>query len=69
MGRLVVIGSGGEPYRRYAMDAITEIHDVAMVLTSAPTWQLEYASDIRVVEPGDVGAMTLAVRALLDGYD
>lgn len=69
MSRVVVVGSGAAPYRRYAMETLAAEHDVALVVTSEPTWQRPYVSDVAVVPPGDAAAVTDAVARFTSGGD
>lgn len=69
MSRLVVVGSGAAPYRRYAMETLAARHDLALVVTSEPTWQRAYVDDVAVVTPGDDDALVAAVARLATGPD
>ncbi len=64
MSRLVVVGSGAAPYRRYAMEALADRHRLGLVLTAPPTWQTAYADAVEVVPAGDAAAVARAVRRL-----
>lgn len=64
---LVVVGSGGQPYREYSFKTLTGRYRVCAVLAGEPTWQLPYLADHRVVDPPDPGAVAAAVTQLSRG--
>jgi biotin carboxylase len=61
---LVVVGSGGRPYREYSFETLAGRYRVCAVLSGEPTWQLPYLADHRVVDPADPGAVAAAVTQL-----
>lgn len=62
---LVVIGSGGRPYREYAFAALAASYRLSAVLPAGSQWPREHLADARVADLGDELAVTDAVRALL----
>ncbi|AXX32028.1 ATP-grasp domain-containing protein [Actinosynnema pretiosum subsp. pretiosum] len=60
--RLVVIGSGGQAFREYALEAMAGEADLVLLENREPTWQKPHITDFRVVDPADVAALVEAVR-------
>lgn len=65
MSRLVIVGSGGEPYRRYAMEALAGRYPLSLVLTAPATWQAGYVDAVETVPPEDPGALAEAIQRLI----
>ena len=42
---VIVVGSGGRPYREYAFATLARRYRVSAVLPSEPTWQHRYISE------------------------
>ena len=54
---VIVVGSGGKPYREYSFATLAQHYRVSAVLPSEPTWQLRYLSDWTVAELSDPHAI------------
>ncbi|MEU0149742.1 ATP-grasp domain-containing protein [Streptomyces sp. NPDC006288] len=65
--RVVVVGTGGRAYREYALQDAAAHSRVMTVDGTSAEWELPYLTDHRVVDTGDVGALTDAVTELLAG--
>jgi biotin carboxylase len=61
---LVVVGSGGRPYREYAFASLASRYRVSAVLPVEPTWQRPYLDSWRVAELGEADAVAAAVAEL-----
>ena len=61
---LIVVGSGGQPYREYSFATLAQHYRVSAVLPSEPTWQRRYLSDSTIADLADPDAIALAVSAL-----
>jgi biotin carboxylase len=61
---LIVVGSGGQPYREYSFAALVHHYRVSAVLSAAPTWQRRYLGDWAVADLSDPDAIVGAVSAL-----
>lgn len=61
---VVVVGSGGRPYREYSFQALAERYRVSAVLPSEPTWQRAYLARWAVADLGDEPAVTAALAEL-----
>jgi biotin carboxylase len=61
---VIVVGSGGRPYREYAFATLARRYRVSAVLPSEPTWQHRYLSDSTIADLADPNAIALAVSAL-----
>lgn len=66
---LVVVGSGGRPYREYAFDALARHHRVSLVLGAEATWQRPFVEDAAVADVTDPAAVAAAVRSLARGRE
>lgn len=64
---VVVVGSGGQPYREYAFAALAERYRVGAVLGAEPTWQRPYLADAAVADLADPSSIAGAVRSLAGG--
>ncbi len=62
---LILVGSGGRPYREYAFQALARSYDLSALLPGEPTWQRPYLGDWRVADLEDESAVARAVAALL----
>jgi biotin carboxylase len=62
--RLMLIGSGGQQFREYALASISRRASVLLVSREEPTWQTPYISDYRIADPRDRVALTAAAREL-----
>ena len=63
-GHVVVVGSGGRPYREYAFAALAQRFRLSALLPAEPTWQRLYVDSWRVVDFGDDAAVAEGLRAL-----
>src|SRR4029077_10393855 len=61
---VIVVGSGGRPYREYSFATLARHYRVSAVLPSEPTWQHRYISDSIVADLADPDAIAAAVSAL-----
>jgi biotin carboxylase len=61
---VIVVGSGGRPYREYSFVTLARRYRVPAVLPSEPTWQHSYISDSTVADLADPDAIAAAVSAL-----
>ena len=59
--RVVIVGSGGRPYREYAFVAAASRSAVSLVTPTEPTWQQRYLDGHRSVPGTDVDSLTRAV--------
>lgn len=66
--RLIVVGSGGRPYREYSFAALAGRYRVCAVLGAQPGWQRPYLCDHRVVPLDDAAAVAAAVGELAGGH-
>lgn len=66
-GRVVLVGSGGRPYREYAFAAAAAQCETFLVTPAEPTWQLGYLGGYRVAPGTDVDALTRAVAECVAG--
>ncbi|WP_165983936.1 ATP-grasp domain-containing protein [Streptomyces sp. YIM 98790] len=69
---ILLIGSGHEPYRRYALKALAARHRVVLLEAAPPTWQRPYLAGHAVADPHDEQAVRaiawdLAARHRIDG--
>ncbi|MFJ9446710.1 ATP-grasp domain-containing protein [Kitasatospora sp. NPDC101235] len=69
---LLLIGTGTEQYRRYALEQIAERHRVVLLTPAAPTWALPYIADHEVADTRDpdqalAAAERLAARHRITG--
>jgi biotin carboxylase len=64
---LVVVGSGGRPYREYAFRALARRYRLAAVLPAAPDWQRDYLADAATADLADPDAIAAAVSRLAGG--
>jgi biotin carboxylase len=64
---LIVVGSGGQPYREYAFVTLAERYRVSAVLPCAPTWQQGYLGDATVADLTDPADLARAVSTLAGG--
>ncbi|MGW2835318.1 ATP-grasp domain-containing protein [Streptomyces sp. NPDC001286] len=68
--RLVTVGCGNPPYRKYALTALAERVETALVQPAPPLWQRPHIGDrFRAADTSDADAVTEAVAALLDTTD
>ncbi|GAA3436928.1 ATP-grasp domain-containing protein [Kutzneria kofuensis] len=64
MDHLIVVGSGGRPYREYAFTSLAPRYRLSALLPAEPTWQRLYLDDWRVVDFADDAAVVDALRSL-----
>lgn len=64
---LIVVGSGGRPYRKYSFAALAGRYRISVVLGEQPSWQRPYLCDHRVAPLDDAGAVAAAVHELVGG--
>jgi biotin carboxylase len=64
---LVIVGSGGQPYREYAFRALSPRYRLAAVLPTAATWQRPYLADAAVADPASPESIAEAVSELTRG--
>ena len=62
--QVIVVGSGGRPYREYSLATLAQRYRVSAVLPSEPTWQQRYISDSTVADLADPDAIAGAVSGL-----
>ncbi|MEV1048916.1 ATP-grasp domain-containing protein [Streptomyces sp. NPDC049916] len=62
--RLVVVGSGGRPYREYSFQSLHTRYTLCAVLAAEPTWQRAYLDSYIVADLSDPLAIADAVLAL-----
>ncbi|MCQ4081084.1 ATP-grasp domain-containing protein [Streptomyces sp. RB6PN25] len=68
--RLVLIGCGNPPYRRYSLSTAANRVQTALVQRTATDWQRQYVDDrFRTADTCDVAQTTCAVAQLLDGHE
>lgn len=67
--RLIVVGTGGRPYREYALEALTARYEIGLLVSEAPSWQLAYTSATAVVNVEDPSAIVDATRTLAGDVD
>ncbi|MER7566841.1 ATP-grasp domain-containing protein [Streptomyces sp. NPDC048523] len=61
--RLLLIGSGGQPFREYALEAISERVDVILVEGREITWQQPYVKGFHHVDLNDSEKLLAVARA------
>jgi biotin carboxylase len=61
---VIVVGTGGRPYREYSLATLAQRYRVSAVLPSEPTWQQRYISDSTVADLADPDAIAGAVSGL-----
>ena len=66
MDSIVVVGSGGQPYREYAFQALAGRFRVSALLSAEPTWQRPYLAEWAVADLGSEVAVVEALAALTD---
>ncbi len=59
--RVVIVGSGGRPYREYAFAAASATSAVHLVTDDEPSWQLEYLDGYRGTPSWEVDGLTRVV--------
>jgi len=62
---LILVGSGGRPYREYAFQTLVQSYELSALLPGEPTWQGPYLCDWRAADLEDERAVARAVAALL----
>ncbi|MET9509938.1 ATP-grasp domain-containing protein [Streptomyces flavidovirens] len=62
--RLVVVGSGGRPYREYSFQSLHAHYTLSAVLSAEPTWQRDYLDSYVVTDLSDPVAIADAVVRL-----
>lgn len=62
--RLVVVGSGGRPYREYSFRSLHTKYALSAVLGAEPTWQRAYLDSYVVTDLSDPGALADAIASL-----
>jgi biotin carboxylase len=62
---IVLVGSGGQPYREYAFRALAGSYRLSAVLAAEPTWQRPYLHDWRIADLEDQDAINNSLTALL----
>ncbi|MET9699668.1 ATP-grasp domain-containing protein [Streptomyces sp. NPDC006529] len=62
--RLIVVGSGGRPYRAYSFASLHARYTLSAVLSAEPDWQREYLDSHVVTDLSDPVAIADAVLAL-----
>jgi len=63
-GSIVLVGTGAQPYREYALASLAERYELCAVLASPPTWQRPYLTQWRVADLADPAAVARAVAAM-----
>jgi biotin carboxylase len=62
--RLLIVGSGYEAFRGYALRSVSSHASVALLTAVAPTWELPYLDDSEVVDFGDRQLVLEAARRM-----
>jgi len=62
---IVLVGSGGQPYREYSFRALAGSYRLSALLSAEPTWQRPYLDGWRVADLGDEQAVANGLAALL----
>lgn len=73
-GPLAMLGSGGRPYREYALEAAVRAaaargRPVVLLLADAPGWQREHLPECRTTDLQDPAAVLASLRALPQPVD
>jgi biotin carboxylase len=61
---VIIVGSGGQPYREYAFEALARRYRLSALLPAEPTWQAPFLSSWRVADLSDDVAVAEALAAL-----
>jgi biotin carboxylase len=61
---VIVVGSGGQPYREYGFRTLSQRYRVSGLLPAEPTWQRPYLDDWQVVDFADDDAVIKALTNL-----
>ncbi|MFH0516158.1 acetyl-CoA carboxylase biotin carboxylase subunit family protein [Streptomyces sp. M41] len=61
--KLLLVGSGGQPFREYALKAISERVDVVLVEGREITWQTPYVKGFHRLDPDDTEKLLATARA------
>lgn len=64
MDEIVVVGSGGQPYREYAFEALAGRFRVSALLAAEPTWQRPYLAEWAVADLGNEVGVVEALSTL-----
>lgn len=62
--RLLVFGSGGEPFRSYVLRAMKEHVQIILAANSELTWQKSYVSEFYPIDTKDPSALAGLVKAV-----
>ena len=62
---VIVVGSGGRPYREYSFQALAARYRLSALLPAEPGWQRPYLEDWRVVDLDDEAAVADGIAALV----
>jgi biotin carboxylase len=60
--RLLVVGSGGQPFREYALAAMSRRVEIVLAIDSEISWQQPYVGEYHRVDPHDPVALEELVR-------
>ncbi|HEX6073722.1 MAG TPA: ATP-grasp domain-containing protein [Micromonosporaceae bacterium] len=61
---VIVVGSGGQPYREYGFQTLAQRYRLSALLPDEPTWQRPYLDDWRVADVSDDVAVVKALTTL-----
>ncbi len=61
---LVIVGSGGRPYREYSFASLARCFRLSAVLSDGPSWQTDYLDGFTVADMADPASIASAVRSL-----
>ncbi|MFW6724734.1 ATP-grasp domain-containing protein [Streptomyces sp. MAR4 CNY-716] len=64
-GHIILVGSGGQPYRDYAFRSLAGRYRLSALLPAEPTWQRAYLRDWRTADMSDQGAVAAALKELI----
>ncbi|MBO1285794.1 ATP-grasp domain-containing protein [Streptomyces sampsonii] len=63
---IILVGSGGQPYRDYAFRSLAGRYRLSALLPADPTWQQPHLQDWRTADLTDPDAVTGALKELAD---
>lgn len=61
---LVIVGSGGRPYREYSFATLAGRYRLSAVMADGPTWQTDYLDGFTIADLADPRTIASAVRSL-----
>ncbi len=63
---VIIVGSGGQPYREYAFEALAQRYRLSALLPADPTWQVPFLSSWQVADLSDDVVVAEALSALAE---